>query len=422
MSFPKKYLFNGIEFEQFGDPLGAGAQGTALKVRRSNNPNILAVVKALPNDAIIRERTRHIVDLGIGYHHPLISAPLAIQKDTQNLYYLTTFCAGVPIEQDIARPLPELLMIAYLMVCQWERLEAQGLAHGDISLNNVLISPDRSPHLIDTDNYVTTHSAISRPLMLGQHPMMAPEIRKSQSSNVPVLPNLNSDRFAWAVLLSYFLFGRHPASWVQGGPKQFDRVMSAGTWPEHKRKPKSGTPVRVLSAELITLFERGFSKDQRVRPAASEWKSTIRSAIQSLHVHQCGGPFVHETTRKQCPWCRKKIPPLQLTQSSNSRFVLKATNLDSTTSTEILLPDQEFTYLGRNNLPDASAHVSAKHLELYRAGKTLYVRHIGRNPTQVGFGKTELPSRLSSLSVELGATRKENIQLKIGDSKFSIEY
>ena len=97
------------------------------------------------------------------------------------------------------------------------RLHAAGLAHSDLSYNNVLIDPiTGSACVIDYDSLVVPGKF--PPEVVGTPDFIAPEVMATRHLKVgdpnKKLPSIYTDRHALAVLIYMYLLYRHP---LRGG-------------------------------------------------------------------------------------------------------------------------------------------------------------------------------------------------------------
>ena len=97
------------------------------------------------------------------------------------------------------------------------RLHAAGLAHSDLSYNNVLVDPATgSACIIDCDGLVVPGKY--PPDVVGTPDFIAPEVIMTQKLRIDdpkrFLPSIYTDRHALAVLIYMYLLNRHP---LRGG-------------------------------------------------------------------------------------------------------------------------------------------------------------------------------------------------------------
>lgn len=217
------------------------------------------------------------------------------------------------------------------------RLHAAGLAHSDLSYNNVLVDPlTGSACVIDCDSLVVPGKF--PPEVVGTPDFIAPEVMKTRSLKVgdpnKKLPSINTDRHALAVLIYMYLLNRHP---LRGGkvndldPAK-DEELTMGEkalFIEHtsdksnrvkvdqlgKAELPQGDPNKlpfsICGPYLKTLFEKAFIDglhNPSARPSAAEWEVALVKTADL--VQPCQNPncenhwYVFDNTKKpKCPFC-----------------------------------------------------------------------------------------------------------------------
>lgn len=220
------------------------------------------------------------------------------------------------------------------------RLHTEGLAHSDLSDNNVLIDPASGQALvIDIDSLVVPQ--IFPPDVDGTPGYIAPEVLATAALRLEdtrkQLANIRTDQHALAVLIYEYLLSRHPLR----GPKvhstrsaEEDEQLSMGEkalFIEHPQDtsnhPKEGLqiPVTALGTTLTELFYKAFIKGLHSpyeRPTAYEWERGLIKTWNMLHpcpnskcTHQWFVVLPEEKTIR-CPFCQtvlhKPIPLLTL--------------------------------------------------------------------------------------------------------------
>lgn len=353
---------------------GAGGQGQAFKGHLVHDPNETVVIKALPVSTTAIERAEAIAQAALPTLSPFLAGPLSAKAIGDQLYHVAPLAEGSDLEQDRPRTFPEQLEIAHHLMCQIAILEDAGIAHGDYAPGNIKIDANGAVTPFDFDNALLPDPSVPAPDMAGQHMMLAPEIRSGQSG-----VTIESDRFAFAVLLNMILLGRHPAAGIATNPAEIDRTMSLGRWPERDRKAAPDeTPIGALGRDIPKLFDAAFSTTPAKRPSADIWRRALQGALQSTWIHDCGNAFVLSARRKTCPWCGGKAVAKEPAAPSLVILVPGAGAKFRTT-----LKDGETLTLGRTNLPGMGQTVSSRHLEVTRHKDQLLLRHLGRNPTLI---------------------------------------
>lgn len=418
----KSMTFCGQAFDIVGNSIGQGGQGTVHKAKSTVNSQQLAIIKEMPSSADNHARIAHLIDNRLGYAIPGLSVPLALadKNRRQKLWYLAPFGKGVAVDEDKPRGFNQLLEIAILLAAVWQRLEAEQMAHGDIAPSNILIADNGDIQVIDIDNFATAEVKVPTPQMIGQHAMIAPELRQSRNHSGAAHPNIKSDRFAWGILFNILLLGRHPVDGLLGNhpvPADFDALMMSGNWPENQRPIQSGeTPKNILGSALINHFQLAFSTQPDVRPDAESWRTTLIDSLLHSHSHHCGGAFVMDQALANCPWCGEKI-----SKRHQTNLALVFTNRQTGKKVHIAIAESTFVYLGRKTLPDASSYISSKHIRVYHQGTKLYLKHVGSNPTIIQFPGENHAYTLSS---HLFSTRDKAVKkayLRLADTVFEMD-
>ncbi len=222
------------------------------------------------------------------------------------------------------------LVIAIRLAAAVARMHRSGVAHSDLSPNNIMVDPSNGGvNLIDLDGLVVP--GFLPPQVLGTPEYIAPEVLAAKA-----WPSVSTDRHALAVILYQLLLFRHPFR----GPKVYshdseeDEKMALGEdgvfidHPHNKsnRPKKKFWPTVILGNLIEDLFERAFvlgTKDPSRRPTASEWQMGL--ARVSDRIVGCANPRCEEKyfpaadgRRLSCPWCespflvREGLPVLRL--------------------------------------------------------------------------------------------------------------
>ncbi len=223
--------------------------------------------------------------------------------------------------------------INYFQICiliarAIRRLHQAGLAHSDLSCNNILIDPSRGQSVvIDIDSLVVP--GMFPPDVLGTPGYIAPEVLSTQHLKLDdknrAHPTARTDQHAMAVLIYEYLFFRHPLR----GPKihsttsaEEDEHLGMGPkalFIEHPTDHSNRVPDMVglmsdLGPQLADLFARAFVKGLHApndRPAAIEWERGLIKTWDLLH--PCAGSkcpnkwFVLHGKNTACPFCKTKL-------------------------------------------------------------------------------------------------------------------
>lgn len=302
-----------------------GAQGNSTKIAAYFSkrfcwpigivkyPEFGIVCPAYPENFFFQEKASAVIDLK--------------GKDKKSNWFTTK--NRKYLERSELGDFKAMLSMAILLSRSIRRMHQAGLAHSDLSHNNVLIDPKSgSCVVIDIDSLVVP--GIFPPEVIGTRGYIAPEIlktfmypyhhpsRKSASTQ--------TDLHSLAVLLYEYFFFRHPLI----GPKIYsscsaeeDDYLAMGpkaTFIENPKdtsnKPKGLRPtIQDLGPILENLFLRAFVDGLHMpakRPSAMEWE---RGLVQTWDLlHPCQNPqceqkwFVfYKPNHPVCPFCGMRL-------------------------------------------------------------------------------------------------------------------
>ncbi|MCK5718594.1 MAG: hypothetical protein KAH84_01455 [Thiomargarita sp.] len=218
--------------------------------------------------------------------------------------------------------------ISILLVRAVGRLHFSGLAHSDLSDNNVLIDPSSGKMtIIDIDSLVVP--TIFPPDVDGTPGYIAPEViassRLSINDSKKQFANIRTDQHALAVLIYEYLLNRHP---LRGSKiHAFDSVeedeyLSMGEKALFIENPNDLSnlpqedvflPVTILGSSLTQLFYQAFITglhNPHERPTAYEWEKSLVKTWNMLYPcpnkncsHQWFIVNPDEKTVISCPFC-----------------------------------------------------------------------------------------------------------------------
>ncbi len=234
-----------------------------------------------------------------------------------------------------------MMKMSILLARSIRRMHQAGLAHSDLSSNNVLIDPKSGRCVvIDIDSLVVP--GLFPPEVVGTRGYIAPEVLKTMELNYnnsdKKLPSTYTDLHALPVLIYEYLFFRHPLL----GPKIYsaesaeqDDFLALGekaTFIENPRdqsnRPKGLSPtIKQLGPILERLFIRAFVDGLHcpdMRPTAMEWE---RGLVQTWDLlYACPNPsceqkwfVLYDIKKPVCPFCKTRVK-----NSEILRFELKA--------------------------------------------------------------------------------------------------
>lgn len=218
------------------------------------------------------------------------------------------------------------LEMCALMARGVARMHLAGLAHSDLSCNNVLVDPPNGRCvIIDVDSLVVP--GLFPPDVVGTPGYIAPEVLRTTHLAIGdksrSLPCNTTDLHALAVLIYESLLRRHPLR----GPKvhhqdaaEDDRLAfgEKALFVENPTDP-SNRPTDIvvtidhlgpyLKAEFLKAFVDGLHAPSK-RPTATRWESALKKTGDLLL--PCPNPacdekwFVYrDGVKPVCPWCHK---------------------------------------------------------------------------------------------------------------------
>lgn len=220
-----------------------------------------------------------------------------------------------------------MLQMSISLARSIRRMHQAGLAHSDLSCNNVLVDPTTgSCVVIDIDSLVVP--GVYPPEVIGTGGYIAPEVLET----LPLpfgdpqrkLPCATTDLHSLAVLIYEYLFLRHPLR----GPKSYsddpnlDDFLCMGPKALFIENPKdqSNRPrglevtIKDYGPELEKLFIRAFVDglhNPNERPTAMEWEKALVKTWDLLH--PCENPnckakwfVLHDPQNPICPFCKKR--------------------------------------------------------------------------------------------------------------------
>jgi len=206
------------------------------------------------------------------------------------------------------------------------RLHNAGLAHSDLSPNNVLVDPSKGMSIIiDIDSLVVEGKFA--PDVAGTKGYIAPEVLST--IHLPVKaperkhPNARTDQHALAVLIYQYLLRRHPLDGRKippGKTAEEQELLAYGSqalYCEHptdaSNRPEETPYVSstALGSRLHDLFLRSFVKGLQTpneRPSALEWLSGLIKTwdlLMPCSNAACAHKWfvLHDPARPKCPFC-----------------------------------------------------------------------------------------------------------------------
>jgi len=218
------------------------------------------------------------------------------------------------------------LQMCILLSRSLRRMHQAGLAHSDLSFNNVLTDPKTGTCvIIDIDSLVVP--GLFPPEVIGTRGYVAPEVLQTlgMERSKRKYPGVQTDLHSMAVLMYEYIFLRHPII----GPKIYSRdaeeddflcLGECATFIEDpddtsNRPPDLKVTIKDLGPYLEKLFLDVFSKGLHSpdkRPSAMEWERGLVKTWNMLH--SCSNPncekrhfILYDIQNPVCPFCSKKI-------------------------------------------------------------------------------------------------------------------
>jgi len=243
------------------EEIGRGGMGVVYRAedvrlgRQVALKSLPAAVATLPD---LRERLRREARAAATISHPAVAVVYALEELDDHLFMASEYVKGETLRLLIARgPVaPEQARrIASDMAGALAAAHDAGVIHRDLKPENVLIKMDGSIKVVDFGIAQIEGSEASRltrtGFALGTPAYMAPE----QLLGTPV--DARVDVFAWGVVLSEMLSGRHPLD------------KSAGGQPAGKS---------AVATTLTTIIGRCLQPDPTARPSARDLLRALGSA------------------------------------------------------------------------------------------------------------------------------------------------
>ena len=221
-----------------------------------------------------------------------------------------------------------MLQISLSLARAVRRMHQAGLAHSDLSCNNVLIDPVQGKCVvIDIDSLVVPGRYL--PEVAGTKNYIAPEVVSSLGMEPDdprrKLPSAYTDLFALPVLIYEYLLQRHPLQ----GPKchsadpEEDDFLATGPKAlfienphDTSNRPRDlKTTIKDLGPELEQLFLRAFVDGlhrPEERPSALEWERALQKTYDELMRcpnNACEAKYfvLHDVKQTACPFCGRRL-------------------------------------------------------------------------------------------------------------------
>ncbi|MGW9820488.1 DNA-binding helix-hairpin-helix protein with protein kinase domain [Methylorubrum extorquens] len=195
-------------------------------------------------------------------------------------------------------------------------VHASGCVIGDVNHSGVMVAPDGTVTLIDSDSFQYTVSGRSYPCKVGTPDFTPPELQGKPFAGV--VRTANHDAFGLAVLVFMTLFmNRFPFSGrfrgagepppVESLIADFRFAYSSRSAATQMEPPPHVPTLADLPLPLADAFERAFGPvgaGPSGRPSAADWITLLDCAEADLV--RCNQSASHHHFRQapSCPWCR----------------------------------------------------------------------------------------------------------------------
>lgn len=218
------------------------------------------------------------------------------------------------------------------------RLHAAGLAHSDLSFNNVLVAPTLGKAcIIDIDGLVVPTKY--PPDVIGTKEFIAPEVYETKHLKIQdpnrKLPCIETDKYALGVMIYFYLLNRDPldgrkvwnindnnldeelrrgknAIFIENPKDDSNRVRVSDLKPsELPQGDPNKIPYTVCGPYLKALFDKTFIDglhNPASRPSAADWEHALLKTVDLMQ--PCQNPncwhkwFVFDnSTKPKCPFC-----------------------------------------------------------------------------------------------------------------------
>jgi DNA-binding helix-hairpin-helix protein with protein kinase domain len=193
-------------------------------------------------------------------------------------------------------------------------VHATGCVVGDINHSGILVAPDATATLIDSDSFQVNAGEKTYLCKVGVPDFTPPELQGKRLDQIT--RTTNHDAFGLGVMIFNLLFmGRHPFAGrflgrgempMETAIAQFRFAYSARRSETQMEPPPNVPNLEDIPLPLADAFERSFggAGANGARPKASEWASLLAAAEQEIIACRQSPAHHYFRNARSCPWCR----------------------------------------------------------------------------------------------------------------------
>ena len=198
-----------------------------------------------------------------------------------------------------------------------QAIHAKGYVLGDIKPQNILVSNQALPAVIDTDSFQVKdpETGVVFYCPVGSDGFTPPELMDKDLGRVAQADV--HDRFRLAVIIYLMLFGDHPfkGKWVGlGDSPDPSELLRQGWWPHAPNQliqPSQITiPLNTVHPAVQSCFLRCFNaghSNPALRPTAGEWVQALQSAALELQPCRQNPRHYYRQGYGHCYWCDRHV-------------------------------------------------------------------------------------------------------------------
>jgi eukaryotic-like serine/threonine-protein kinase len=258
--------------------LGIGGTGTVFRAFDRERGHEVAV-KAVPQDATLRQRARREASVGARLEHPHVVELLDLLEDDEYVYVISQLVDGGDLAAALRdRALGDSARLRVLAaVCDaLAHAHARGVVHRDVKPANVLLGRDGTVKLADFGiAALADPDATVDDRLLGTLSYMAPEACRGQRPAAP------ADVWAAGVLVYEALSGANPFR-----ARTPDELLE-----RHAAKARPLGEVRSdLPKGLVAACMRALSANPRRRPTALALRDALQAAVVQVEERAADAP------------------------------------------------------------------------------------------------------------------------------------